>query len=97
MVRYDRKVLKIREQSPFGPKFIVEFVTVFQQDLGWPTVQQCSSAGIIIVAFDTKDFFNSKLPFFVFYLVKLKYKRRMNGKGGLKIRIKLKINLFDSG
>ena len=38
MVRYARKVLKIREQSPFDLKFPVEFVPVFQKDLGWPTV-----------------------------------------------------------
>ena len=37
MVRYTRKVLKIREQLSFGPKFPVEFVPVFQKDLGWPT------------------------------------------------------------
>ena len=36
MVRYARKVLKIREQSSFGPKFPVEFVPVFQKDLRWP-------------------------------------------------------------
>ena len=36
MVRNAWKVLKIREQSPFGPKFPVEFIPVFQKDLGWP-------------------------------------------------------------
>ena len=39
MVRYALKVLKIREQSPFGAKFPVEFVPVFQKDLGWPNAQ----------------------------------------------------------
>ena len=36
MVRYARKVLKIRELSPFVLKFPVEFVPVFQKDLRWP-------------------------------------------------------------
>ena len=38
MVRYARKVLKIRELSPFVLKFPVEFVPVFQKDLGWPNM-----------------------------------------------------------
>ena len=38
MVRYARNVLKIREQSSFGPKFLGEFVLVFQKDLGWPKI-----------------------------------------------------------
>ena len=38
MARYARKVLKIRELSPFVLKFPVEFVPVFQKDLGWPSV-----------------------------------------------------------
>ena len=39
MIRYAQRVLEIGEQSPFSLKFPVEFVPVFQKDLGWPNAQ----------------------------------------------------------
>ena len=68
MVRYARKVLKIRELSPFVLKFPVEFVPVFQKDLGWPTVYirllfYLLSASRPSVFIETSRFLLEFLPF----------------------------------
>ena len=51
MVKRHPNWLKIGLQAGFGPNFTVEFVPVFQKDLGWPNVEAISR---IVIFEDTK-------------------------------------------